>query len=228
MNEKYNIDGILRKFLKPGRYTGGEYGQTVKNKEKVKCRFAFAFPDTYEIGMSNLGVRILYGALNANENIWCERVYAPWVDMQEQMKKHGIPLYAHESMDPVREFDILGFTLQYELCYSTVLNMLELSGIPLYAKDRGEEYPIVIGGGPCAYNAEPIADFFDVFSIGEGEEALVEFCALSGSTSPARMPQCFEAISMASDLEMVSETASVVTAGVPAFSLVSVGRSACE
>ena len=178
MNQKYNVDGILRKVLKPGRYTGGEYGQIIKDKEKIKCRFAFAFPDTYEIGMSNLGVRILYGALNKNENIWCERVYAPWIDMQEQMKKHSIPLYAHESMDPVSEFDILGFTLQYELCYSTVLNMLELSNIPLYAKDRGEEYPIVIGGGPCAYNAEPIADFFDVFSIGEGEEALVEFCEL--------------------------------------------------
>ncbi len=178
MNGNYNIDGILRKVLKPGRYTGGEYGQIVKKKEEVKCRFAFAFPDTYEIGMSNLGLRILYGALNSCDDIWCERVYAPWHDMQEQMIKNSIPLYAHESGDPVKEFDILGFTLQYELCYTTVLNMLKLAGMPIYAKDRGEEYPIVIGGGPCSYNAEPIADFFDVFSIGEGEEALVEFCRL--------------------------------------------------
>ena len=173
-----NMDGILRKVLKPGRYTGGEYGQIIKNKYEVKCRFAFAFPDTYEIGMSNLGLRILYGVLNEQKDIWCERVYAPWDDMQKQMQQHGISLYAHESGDEVKDFDILGFTLQYELCYTTVLNMLQLSDIPLYASERGDEYPIVIGGGPCAYNAEPIADFFDVFSIGEGEEALVEFCQL--------------------------------------------------
>ncbi len=178
MNNSYNLDGILRKVLKPGRYTGGEYGQIVKNKENVKCRFAFAFPDTYEIGMSNLGLRILYGVLNEQPDIWCERVYAPWDDMQQQMKKNDILLYAHESGDNVKDFDVLGFTLQYELCYTTVLNMLTLAGIPLLAKDRGEEFPIVIGGGPCSYNAEPIADFFDVFSIGEGEEALVEFCNL--------------------------------------------------
>ncbi len=178
LSRNKNMDGILRKVLKPGRYTGGEYGQIIKNKDEVKCRFAFAFPDTYEIGMSNLGLRILYGVLNEQQDIWCERVYAPWDDMQSQMKAHGIPLYAHESGDDVKDFDILGFTLQYELCYTTVLNMLQLAEIPLYASERGDEYPIVIGGGPCAYNAEPIADFFDVFSIGEGEEALVEFCQL--------------------------------------------------
>lgn len=178
LNVNKNMDGILRKVLKPGRYTGGEYGQIIKDKNKVKCRFAFAFPDTYEIGMSNLGLRILYGALNEHKDIWCERVYAPWDDMQQQMKAHNIPLYAHESGDEIKDFDILGFTLQYELCYTTVLNMLQLSGMPLYSCDRGDEYPIVIGGGPCAYNAEPVADFFDVFSIGEGEEALVEFCEL--------------------------------------------------
>ena len=148
MSRNKNMDGILRKVLKPGRYTGGEYGQIIKNKDEVKCRFAFAFPDTYEIGMSNLGLRILYGVLNEQKDIWCERVYAPWDDMQSQMKAHGIPLYAHESGDDVKDFDILGFTLQYELCYTTVLNMLQLSEIPLYASERGDEYPIVIGGGP--------------------------------------------------------------------------------
>ena len=171
-------DTLLRKVLKPGRYTGGEYGQCVKPLDGIKCRFAFAFPDTYEIGMSNLGVRILYTALNKNDDIYCERAYAPWVDMEQELIKYGIPLTSHETGTPLSEFDILGFTLQYEMCYTNVLNMLKLSKIPLYAKDRGEDMPIVIGGGPCAYNAEPVADFFDVFSIGEGEEALVEFSRL--------------------------------------------------
>ncbi len=128
--------------------------------------------------MSNLGVRILYGVLNEQSDIWCERVYTPWVDMEEQMRKNDIPLWALESGDPIKDFDIVGFTLQYELCYSNVLNMLELAGIPLLSRDRDDSAPIIIGGGPCAYNAEPIADFFDVFSIGEGEEALVEFTRL--------------------------------------------------
>lgn len=170
--------GILKQVLKPGRYTGGEYGQVIKDKSKVKARFAFCFPDTYEIGMSNLGVRLLYGVLNQEEDIWCERVYAPWVDMEEKMRENGIKLYAHESGDAVSEFDIVGFTLQYELSYTNVLNMLELSGIPLLSSERGEEYPIIVAGGPCAYNGEPIADFIDVFSIGEGEEALVEMTRL--------------------------------------------------
>ncbi len=169
---------ILKQVSKPGRYTGGEYGQILKDKAAVSARFAFCFPDTYEIGMSNLGVRILYGVLNREEDIWCERVYAPWDDMEEQMRKNGIPLYAHESGDPIRDFDIVGFTLQYELCYTNVLNMLDLAGIPLLAEERDESFPIVVGGGPCAYNAEPLADFFDVFSIGEGEEALVEMTRL--------------------------------------------------
>ena len=172
------MSGILRSVTKPGRYTGGEFNQVVKDKAAVKCRFAFAFPDVYEIGMSNLGIRILYHVLNGVPDIWCERVYTPWPDMQERMKEAGVPLTAHESGDPVRDFDILGFTLQYELCYTNVLATLKLSGIPLRAEDRGEEDPIVIGGGPCSYNPEPIAPFFDVFSIGEGEEALVEFCNL--------------------------------------------------
>lgn len=173
-----NYSSILKSVEKPGRYCGGEYNQVIKDKNKVKARWAFCFPDSYEIGMSNLGVRILYGVLNQEDDIWCERVYTPWVDMQEKMKEHNIPLSAHESKDPLTEFDIIGFTLQYEMSYTNVLNMLKLANIPLRAAERGEEYPIVIGGGPCAYNAEPVADFFDCFSIGEGEEMLVEFTKL--------------------------------------------------
>ncbi len=169
---------ILKHVTKPGRYTGGEIGQVIKNKEDIRCRFAFCFPDTYEIGMSNLGVRILYGVLNEMPDVWCERVYAPWTDMAEYMRKHSIPLTAHESGDKVADFDIVGFTLQYELCYTNVLYMLDLAGIPLLASERGEDCPIIIGGGPCTYNAEPVADFFDIFSIGEGEEALPELCRL--------------------------------------------------
>ena len=176
MNEK--ISSILKSVSKPGRYSGGEYGAVIKNKDEVKARFAFAFPDTYEIGMSNLGMRILYGVLNRESDIWCERVFAPWPDMQEKMREHRIPLWAHESGDPVADFDILGFTLQYEMCYTTVLQMLKMADIPVLAKDRGEDAPIVIGGGPCAYNPEPVADFFDCFSIGEGEDNLVEFTKL--------------------------------------------------
>lgn len=176
MNSK--VRNVLKQVLKPGRYTGGEYGQIIKDKEKIKARFAFCFPDTYEIGMSNLGVRLLYGSLNREEDIWCERVYAPWDDMEGKMREDGITLYAHESGDPICDFDIVGFTLQYELSYTNVLNMLELGNIPLLQSERGEDDPIIVGGGPCAYNAEPIADFFDVFSIGEGEEALVEMTRL--------------------------------------------------
>ncbi len=175
---KENYSAILKSVQKPGRYSGGEYGQIIKDKKNVKASFAFCFPDTYEIGMSNLGVRILYGALNAEDDIRCERVYAPWVDMEELMREHGLPLAAHESGDPVSEFDIVAFTLQYEMCYTNVLNMLDLAGIPLRADARGEDAPIVIGGGPCAYNPEPVADFFDCFSIGEGEEHLVELTRL--------------------------------------------------
>ena len=169
---------VMKSVEKPGRYSAGEYGQIIKDKKDIKARWAFCFPDTYEIGMSNLGVRILYGALNSEPDIWCERAYAPWIDMQDKMREHGIPLTAHESGDRISEFDIVGFTLQYEMCYTTVLKMLELSGLPLYAKDRDDSMPIIIGGGPCAYNPEPIADFFDCFSIGEGEDMLVEFTKL--------------------------------------------------
>ena len=172
------ISSILKSVSKPGRYSGGEYGQIIKDKEKVKARFAFCFPDTYEIGMSNLGMRILYGVLNQEEDVWCERVYDPWIDMQEKMKEHGLPLCACESGDPLTAFDMIGFTLQYEMSYTNVLNMLDLAGIPLWQKDRDDRFPIVIGGGPCAYNPEPVADFFDLFNIGEGEEMLPELCRL--------------------------------------------------
>ena len=172
------ISTILKSVTKPGRYSGGEYGQIIKDKANVKCRFAFCFPDTYEIGMSNLGVRILYGVLNREDDVWCERVYDPWIDMQEKMKEHNIPLTACESGDQLTEFDMIGFTLQYEMSYTNVLNMLRLAKLPLYSKDRDDSMPIVIGGGPCAYNAEPVADFFDLFNIGEGEEMLPELCRL--------------------------------------------------
>ena len=163
---------ILKAVSKPGRYAGGEYGETVKDKRKIKARFAFCFPDTYEIGMSNLGMRLLYASLNEHEDIWCERAFDPWTDMQEQMRQHDLPLTALESGDPLDQFDFLGFTLQYEMSYTNVLNMLDLAKIPLRSKDRLEDAPLVIGGGPCAYNPEPIADFFDLFNIGEGEEML--------------------------------------------------------
>lgn len=173
-----NISTILKSVQKPGRYTGGEFGQIVKDKSGIKARIAFCFPDTYEIGMSNLGMKILYGALNEMEGVWCERVFAPWTDMEEQMRKNNVPLFALESKDSVKDFDIMAISLQYELCYTTAVNMIDLAGIPIYAKDRDENAPILLGGGPCAYNAEPVADFFDIFSIGEGEEALCELAKL--------------------------------------------------
>ncbi len=172
------MSGILKSVSKPGRYSGGEFGEIIKDKSKIKARVAFCFPDSYEIGMSNLGMRILYGALNSDPDIWCERVYAPWVDMEDKMREHKIPLFALESGDPVGKFDIVGVTLQYEMCYTNVLNMLDLAGIPLLAADRDDDAPIIIGGGPCTYNPEPVADFFDCFSIGEGETMLNEFTRL--------------------------------------------------
>ena len=171
-------DEILRSVTKPGRYVGGEYGQIIKNKDEIAARFAFCFPDTYEIGMSNLGIRILYGTLNSEPDVWCERCYCPWTDMYKKMEENNIPLFAHESGDPIGDFDFVGFTLQYELCYTTVLAMLKLGGIPLLASERGDDCPIIIGGGPCTYNPEPVADFFDLFSIGEGEVALTEVVRL--------------------------------------------------
>ena len=172
------IQAILKKVSKPGRYIGGEIGEILKDKKDIACRWAFCFPDTYEIGMSNLGLPILYECLNAQPDVWCERCYAPWPDMAEEMKKAGIGLWALESGDRLTDFDVVAFTLQYEQCYTNVLYMLKLAGIPLYTHERGEDCPILIGGGPATYNAEPVAPFFDIFSIGEGEEALPEFARL--------------------------------------------------
>ncbi|MBQ5354535.1 MAG: TIGR03960 family B12-binding radical SAM protein, partial [Clostridia bacterium] len=172
----------LRSFIanvqKPGRYTGGETNSVYKDLADVKMRIAFCYPDTYEIGMSNLGMRILVDCFNAVEGVWCERVYAPWIDMEEEMRKRSIPLFTHESGDGVGEFDMVAFTMQYELCYTTMLNMLDLAGIPIRRDERGEDFPVVLAGGPCAYNPEPVSDFVDIFSIGEGEEALPELARL--------------------------------------------------
>ena len=162
-------DEILLKVDKAARYIGGEVNSVMKDKEKVDIRFAMCFPDVYEIGMSNLGMMILYNMFNEREDVWCERVFSPWTDLDKLMREKKIPLFALESQEPVKEFDFLGITLGYEMCYTNILQILDLSGIPLLAKDRGEEFPIVIGGGACAYNPEPLADFFDLFYIGEGE-----------------------------------------------------------
>ena len=162
-------DEILLTIDKPARYIGGEVNSVMKENKEELIRFAMCFPDVYEIGMSHLGIQILYDLLNSYKDVWCERVYSPWTDLDAIMRKEQIPLFALESQDPVCDFDFLGITLQYEMCYTNVLQVLDLSGIPIYAKDRNSEHPIVIGGGPCAYNPEPIADFFDLFYIGEGE-----------------------------------------------------------
>ena len=165
---------VLQSVLKPARYTGGEWNAVRKPRETVKCTFALALPDVYEVGMSNLGLAILYGILNQREDTAAERVYAPWTDMEKEMRERGIPLFSLESREEIRNFDFLGFSLQYEMIYSNVLNMLDLAGIPLFAKDRAEDMPFVVGGGPCVYNAEPVTDFFDFFVIGEGEVVLGE------------------------------------------------------
>ena len=182
------LDEFLLEVQKPSRYIGGESGSVVKDKESVDVRFAFCFPDTYEIGMSHLGIKILYGLKNAVPNYWCERVFMPLPDMEEKMRERNIPLYALESLDPIKEFDFIGFTIQYELCYTTILEMLDLAGVPVLASERTSLTPIVMGGGPCVCNAEPLADFFDLFAIGEGEEMnlelmrLMEECKKNGAT----------------------------------------------
>ena len=165
---------ILTRVQKPARYVGGEYNEIIKDKADVDVRVAFCFPDTYEIGMSNIGMRILYGVMNDMPRVWCERVFAPWGDMEQAMRENAIPLYALESKDPVRCFDLIAFTLGYEMCYSNVLNMLELAGVPLLASERSGLESIVFAGGVCAVNPEPLADFIDFFSLGEGEESTVE------------------------------------------------------
>ena len=162
-------DEILLKVEKPARYIGGEVNSVMKDRDKVDIRFAMCFPDVYEIGMSHLGIQILYDMFNRMEDVWCERVYSPWTDLDRIMREEHIPLFALESQDPIKDFDFLGITIQYEMCYTNILQVLDLSGIPLLAAQRDEDCPIVIGGGPCAYNPEPLADFFDLFYIGEGE-----------------------------------------------------------
>ena len=176
MNEQMErcLERILPGVQKPARYVGGEYGQTVKNLAEVDTRVAFCFPDTYEIGMSNVGMRILYEVMNNMPGVWCERVFTPWGDMEDAMRKHGLPLYALESHDPVGEFDLVPFSVGYEMSYTNILTMLDLAGIPLHASDRKDLHNIVFAGGACTYNPEPLADFFDFFSLGEGEESTVE------------------------------------------------------
>ncbi len=188
---KEKIEAILPLIQKPGRYTGGELNSVVKNKDNVDIRFAFCFPDTYEIGMSHLGMKILYSLINSKENYWCERVFAPDTDMEEIMRQRDIPLFGLESRDALTEFDAIGFTLQYELSFTNVLNMLNLSKIPLRSKDRGDtlDIPIIVAGGPCVCNPEPLADFIDAFQIGEGEEMMMEFLELLDKAKKEGLPR---------------------------------------
>ncbi|MBR7070573.1 MAG: TIGR03960 family B12-binding radical SAM protein [Clostridia bacterium] len=173
MDDK-RLEELLLTVQKPGRYSGGECGSIVKDKEKVDVRFAFCFPDVYEVGMSHLGMKILYSQFNERDDIWCERVFAPWTDFEEVLRREKIPLFGLESRDAIRDFDFIGFTLQYELSYTNVLNMLDLAGVPLRSADRTDWTPIVVAGGPCTCNAEPLADFIDLFFLGEGEESDLE------------------------------------------------------
>lgn len=175
---KNKLEKLLLKTQKPARYMGGEIGSIIKDKSKVDVRFAFCFPDTYDVGMSHLGMKILYGLKNNVPNYWCERVFMPEKDFEKIMRDNDIPLYGLESLDPIKDFDFIGFTLQYELSFNNVLEMLDLAGLPVYAKDRTNLYPIVVGGGPCVCNPEPLADFFDIFILGEGEEVNLELMAL--------------------------------------------------
>ena len=172
------LEHILPRVQKPARYTGGEYNAVVKDRDRVDTRVALCFPDTYEIGMSNLGVRILYGVMNQLEGVWCERVFAPWGDMEEELRRAGLPLYGLESGDAISDFDIVGFSLGYEMAYTNVLNMLDLAQIPLRSEQREGLSPLIIAGGTCAFNPEPLAPFIDIFSLGEGEDVTVELIEL--------------------------------------------------
>lgn len=178
MINKEKLDKVLKKVLKPARYIGMEQNSIMKDLNKVKVKFAFCFPDVYDVGMSHLGLHILYNLVNEKEDFACERVFLPWVDMEEEMRKENLPLFTLENKEEVNKFDFLGFTLQYEMSYTNILNVLDLSNIPLLAKDRRDEDPFVIAGGPCAYNPEPIAEFVDFFVIGEGEEVTLEILEL--------------------------------------------------
>ena len=175
---KDQLEPLLLKVQKPIRYVGGEFNSVVKDKKNIRTRMALCFPDNYEIGMSHLGLKILYSLINAREDCWAERVYAPWPDMETLMRENHIPLYGLESLDPLREFDFLGFSLQYELSYTNILNMLDLAGIDPLAENRTNDDPVIFAGGPCAMNAEPLCDFFDCFQLGEGEEIMLEMIDL--------------------------------------------------
>lgn len=172
------LERLFLTVQKPGRYCGGEINSVIKDPSRISVRFAFCFPDTYEIGMSHLGIKILYSAFNEQEDIWCERAFAPATDFEQVMRENGVPLFSLESRTPVKDFDFIGFTLQYELSYTNILNMLDLAGVPLKARDRGETAPIVCAGGPCACNPEPLADFFDLFFLGDGERVDLEVIEL--------------------------------------------------
>ena len=204
---KNKIEKILLKVQKPSRYIGGEHGSIIKDKSKVDVRFAFCFPDTYDVGMSHLGMKILYGLTNQRENYWCERVFTPSIDFEELMRENDIPLYGLESLDPIKEFDFIGFTLQYELSYTNVLNMLDLAGLPVKSKDRKDLFPIVVAGGPCSCNPEPLADFIDIFILGEGEEVNLELMDLYASMKPKNLTK----------LEFLEKAAQIEGIYVPAF-----------
>lgn len=178
MNLREKIEKQLLKVKSPSRYIGGELNSVVKDKDKVDVRFAFCFPDSYDVGMSHIGMKILYSLKNERENWWCERVFAPWPDYEKLMRENDIPLYGLESLDPIKEFDFIGFTVQYELCYTNILNMIDLAGLPVNASERGEDSPIICAGGPCVCNPEPLCDFIDMFFIGEGEELNLEVMEL--------------------------------------------------
>lgn len=200
-------DEILLQIEKPARYTGGEVNAVMKNKEDVDIRFAMCFPDVYEIGMSHLGLQILYHMFNERPDAWCERVFSPWTDLDEILRREKIPLFALESQEPIKDFDFLGITIQYEMCYTNILQILDLSQIPMYARERDESHPLVIGGGPCTFNPEPLAPFFDLFYIGEGEASYPLFL-----DTYARMKRQGK-----SRMQFLEEAAQIPGIYVPAF-----------
>src|SRR5438874_12224738 len=183
------LERLILSAQKPSRYAGGELNAVRKDLSQVALKWALAFPDTYEVGMSNVGFRLLSPGLNERPEVACERFFMPWADMESALRAEGLPLFSIESRAPLRAFDVLGFTLQFELCYTTVLAMLELGGVPLATSERGRDDPLVLGGGPCAYNPEPVADFFDAFVVGEGEEAIHEISDIVVDWKRSRAPR---------------------------------------
>ena len=187
----HSIESFLPSVAKPARYTGGEWNMVRKDPAAVSVRFALALPDVYEVGMSNLGLKILYGVLNDRQDTYAERAYCPWPDMEQAMRETGTPLTSLETQTPLRDFDAVGVSLQYEMTYSNILTMLDLGGIPLTSADRADNDPLIVGGGPCAYNPEPLADFFDCFVIGEGEELIGELTFIRLGINFTDAPYCF-------------------------------------